>query len=55
MNWRKATDQELITIITSDSMARLTDILEAKEELDRRRRQTPKNRLQNKKKVVYPK
>jgi hypothetical protein len=55
MNWRKATDQELITIIAYDGAARYSDIVEAKEELERRRRKLPKERKQYKIVEVYPK
>lgn len=55
MNWRKATNQELVTIVSCDEMARASDIVEAKEELDRRSRKLPKDRVQIRIKAVYPK
>lgn len=36
MNWHKATDQELTVIIAFDEMSLASDIIEAKDELDRR-------------------
>jgi hypothetical protein len=45
MNWRKATDRELMVIMSSDPVARLSDIVEAREEWERRNRKIKKTRI----------
>ena len=54
LNWRQATDQQLYTILAHDPMARLSDIAEAKAELERRNRKIPNIVTNQRKRTVYP-
>jgi len=54
MNWKQASDKELLAIITSDPAARLSDVAQAHAEYERRNRKIPRTRTQFKQKKVYP-
>lgn len=54
LNWRKATDRELMVIMGSDPAARLSDVVEARDEYERRNRGIHSDRKNWRERKGYP-